>query len=84
MDAQLTGHYNLFLYDGVCVSTRPIQKLTGYLQNSMKGLFSASSSGRHMFIDFVIGRNQGQKGFSANIHYGIEFKNAYNLHKSNI
>ena len=37
-----------------------------------------------MFIDFDIGRDQSQKGFSANIHYGIEFKDAYNLHKSNI
>ena len=66
------GYNNLIIYDGVCDSTKEIDTLTGTMNIEDKWVLS--SSGRHMFIRFDIGLNHPRRGFSANIHYGIEFK----------
>ena len=70
------------MFDGICDQTRELKRMSGKMANNETWVIS--SSGRHMFVSFVIGIDFSSLGFSANIHYGIEFKNACNLHKSNI
>ena len=66
-------YYNLILYDGVCDSTTEMKSLTGIMDN-MEDKWVFSSLGRHMFVLFDIGIYSPRDGFSAKIHYGIEFK----------
>ena len=70
------------MFDGICDQTRELKTMSGKMANDETWVIS--SSGRHMFVSFVIGIEISNLGFSANIHYGIEFKNACNSHKSNI
>ena len=48
-----------------------MEQLYGYVDILMKNEFVVSSSGPHLFINFNIGSHETQKGFSANIHYGM-------------
>ena len=48
-----------------------MEQLYGYVDILMKNELVVSSSGRHLFINFIIGRDKTEKGFSANIHYGM-------------
>ena len=66
-------YYSLVLHDGVCDSTKKIDTLTGKM-NEMEDNWVLSSSGRHMFIRFIVGSKNPYPGFYANIHYGIKFK----------
>ena len=67
------GYYNLLLYDGVCDLARKIDTLTGDM-DFMEDRLVLSSSGHNMFVSFDIGSYGPWIGFSAKIHYGIEFK----------
>ena len=67
------GYYNLRLYDGVCSSARKIETLTGDMA-LMSDKLIKSSTGRNMFASFDIGIYGPAPGFTAKIHYGIEFK----------
>ena len=42
--------------------------------DKMEDKWVLSSSGRHMYISFVIAFNNTSTGFYANIQYGIKFK----------
>ena len=48
-----------------------MEQLYGYVDILMKNELVVSSSGRYLFINFNIGSHETQKGFSANIHYGM-------------
>ena len=72
------GYYNLLLYDGVCDLARKIDTLTGDM-DFMEDSLVLSSSGNNMFVSFDIGNYGPWKGFTAKIHYGIEFKIFPNL-----
>ena len=64
-----TGEFEvLSLFDGVCDETRRLKSVSGLMTNDDKWIIS--SSGRHMFVDFVIDNFISRPGFSANIHFG--------------
>ena len=57
------NEYNsLSMFDGICDQTRKLRELPDDEK------WDISSSGKHMFVDFVIGNSY--PGFSANIHFG--------------
>ena len=66
------GYYHLIIYDGLCDTTKEIATLTGTMNMEDKWVFS--SLGPHMYIRFDISVSTSYPGFSANIHYGINFK----------
>ena len=67
------GYYDLLIYDGVCELARKIDTLTGDM-DFMEDSLVLSSSGHNMFVSFDVGNYGPWKGFTAKIHYGIEFK----------
>ena len=64
------GHYFLSMFDGICVQTEELKKVSGKMLND--DIWVISSSGRHMFVDFVIETINSDPGFSTNIHFGNE------------
>ena len=57
------------MFDGICDQTRELKTMSGKMPHNETWVIS--SSGRHMFVDFVIGIEISNLGFSANIHFGI-------------
>ena len=66
------GYCFLSMFDGICDQTRELKTVSGKMPNDK--IWVISSSGRHMFVDFVIGIVTSGPGFSANIHFGNEIK----------
>ena len=65
--------YNsLSMFDGICDQTRELKTVSGKMPNDE--MWVISSSGRHMFVDFVISITKSRPGFSANIHFGNEIR----------
>ena len=60
------------MFDGICDQTRELKTMSGKMANDEKWVIS--SSGRHMFVDLVIGTSISYAGFSAHIHFGNEIK----------
>ena len=60
------------LFDGVCDSTKELKTLTGKMPYDDR--WEISSSGHHIYINFVVDFVNTQPGFSAKIHYGNEIK----------
>ena len=61
--------YNfLSMFDGICDQTRESKTVSGKMPNDETWVIS--TSGRHMFIDFVVDILHPKPGFSANIHFG--------------
>ena len=60
------------MFDGICDQTRELKTMSGKMANDETWVIS--SSGRHMFVSFVIGIDFSNLGFSANIHYGNEIR----------
>ena len=58
------------LYDGTCDETKELETLSGTMFNDDKWVIS--SSGRHMFVSFIIDFINSYPGFIAKIHYGNE------------
>ena len=65
------------MFDGICDQTRELKTISGKMPNN--DAWVISSSGRHMFVDFVISYVSvypdilnSKPGFSANIHFGNE------------
>ena len=67
-----TGYYFLSMFDGICDQTKELKTVSGKMDNNETWVIS--TSGRHMFVDFVISRVNSYPGFSANIHFGNEIK----------
>ena len=66
------GYYFLSMFDGICDQTRELKTMSGKMDNDEKWVIS--TSGRHMFVDFVVQILNSRPGFSANIHFGNEIK----------
>ena len=66
------GHNFLSMFDGICDQTRELKTMSGKMDNDEKWVIS--TSGRHMFVDFVVQILNSRPGFSANIHFGNEIK----------
>ena len=60
-------------YDGPCDLTKELKTVTGMMLNDDKWVFS--SSGRHMFITFIVDDLNAFPGFIAKIHYGNNYFN---------
>ena len=58
----------LLMFDGICDQTRELKTVFGKMPHNEKWIIS--SSGRHMFVDFVIDIQNSNPGFSASIHFG--------------
>ena len=56
------------MFDGICDQTRELKTVSGKMPHNEKWVIS--TSGRHMFVDFVIAYLISHPGFSANIHFG--------------
>ena len=67
------GYYFLSMFDGICDETRELKTVSGKMPNDE--MWVISSSGRHMFVDFVIDVLNYHPGFSANIQFGNEINN---------
>ena len=67
----------LSMFDGICDQTRELKTVSGKMPNDETWVIS--SSGRHMFVDFVIDILNSCPGFSANIHFGNEINNFTNI-----
>ena len=63
----------LSMFDGICDQTRELKTVSGKMPNDE--MWVISSSGRHMFVDFVIDILSSDPGFSVNIHFGNEINN---------
>ena len=66
------GYYFLSMFDGICDQTRELKTMSGKMANDETWVIS--SSGRHMFVDFVIDIINSDQGFSVDIHFGNEIK----------
>ena len=66
------GYYFLSMFDGICDQTRELKTMSGKMANNETWVIS--SSGRHMFVDFVVDILNSEPGFSADIHFGNEIK----------
>ena len=64
--------YFLSMFDGICDQTRELKTVSGKMDNDETWVIS--TSGRHMFVDFVVDILNSKPGFSANIHFGIEIR----------
>ena len=62
------GFQFLSMFDGICDQTRELKTVSGKMPNDETWVIS--SSGRHMFVDFVIEVLNSKPGFSASIHFG--------------
>ena len=60
------------MFDGICDQSRELKTVFGKMPHDEKWVIS--SSGRHMFLDFVISNLNSYPGFSADIHFGKEIK----------
>ena len=60
------------MFDGVCDQTKELKTIFGKMPYDEKWVIS--SSGRHIFVDFVIGSVASRPGFSAKIHFGNAIK----------
>ena len=61
------------MFDGICDQTRELKTIFGKMPHDEKEVIS--SSGRHMFVDFVEGLNSpGKPGFSASIYFGNKYR----------
>ena len=60
-------------YDGPCDLTKELRTVTGLMLNDDRWVFS--SSGRHMFITFIVDDLNAFPGFIAKIHYGNNYFN---------
>ena len=60
------------MFDGICDQTKELKTIFGKMPHDKKWVIS--SSGRHIFVDFVIGSIASRPGFSANIHFGNAIK----------
>ena len=60
------------MFDGVCDQTKELKTIFGKMPYDEKWVIS--SSGRHIFVDFVIGSVASRPGFSAKIHFGNTIK----------
>ena len=60
------------MFDGICDQSRELKTVFGKMPHDEKWVIS--SSGRHMFLDFVINNFNFHPGFSADIHFGKEIK----------
>ena len=60
------------MFDGICDQTRELKTVSGKMPNDETWVIS--STGRHMFVTFVIDNLNYNPGFSANIHFGNEIK----------
>ena len=65
-------YYFLSVFDGICDQTRELKTVSDKMANNEKWVIS--SSGRHIFVDFVIGSVASRPGFSAKIHFGNTIK----------
>ena len=61
-------YYFLSMFDGICDQTKELNTVSGKMPHDEKWVIS--SSGRHMFVDFVVGNINSNPGFSASIHFG--------------
>ena len=69
------------LNDGTCDQTKELKTVAGIMPNDDKWVFS--SSGRHMFVSFLVDNLNSWPGFIAKIHYGNEFNKQHkNLHQN--
>ena len=62
------GFYFLSMFDGICDETRKLKTISGKMPLDEKWVIS--SSGRNMFVDFLVAILNPNKGFSAKIHFG--------------
>ena len=60
------------MFDGICDQTRELKTISGEMPHDEKWVIS--SSGRNMFVDYVVVNFVSRPGFSANIHFGNEIK----------
>ena len=60
------------MFDGICDQTRELKTVSDKMANNEKWVIS--SSGRHIFVDFVIGSVASRPGFSAKVHFGNAIK----------
>ena len=81
MDYEYDAFLNL--YDGVCNQAKELQTLSSSMSNDKKLIIS--SSGRYMFVRFVVGTIYpiGPPGFLAKIHYGNEILNQKLVQRGN-
>ena len=74
--------YSVSLFDGICMETKELDTLTGFMPNNDK--WTISSSGHHMFVSFSKGLYFGlvdpKPGFLANIHYGKKLNDLKIVH----
>ena len=66
------GFYFLSIFDGICDQTQELKTVSGKMPKNDPWVIS--SSGRHMFVDFVVDILNSEPGFSANIHFGNEIR----------
>ena len=69
------------LFDGVCDQTKELQIMSGSMSNDVKWIIS--SSGRYMFVRFVVSTYDSSTGFLAKIHYGNEILNQKLVQRGN-
>ena len=62
------GYYFLSMFDGICDQTKELKTVSGKMDNDETWFIS--TSGRHMFVDFVVEILTSKPGFSASIHFG--------------
>ena len=58
----------LSMFDGICDQTRELKTISGKMPLDEKWVIS--SSGRNMFVDFLVEILNSKPGFSAKIHFG--------------
>ena len=64
------AYQTLSMFDGICDQTRELKSVSGKMPHDEKWVIS--SSGRHIFVDFVVANINSDPGFSANITFGNE------------
>ena len=60
------------MFDGICGQTKELKTVSGKMDNDETWVIS--TSGKHMFVDFVVQILNSRPGFSANIHFGNEIR----------
>ena len=60
------------MFDGICDQTKELKTVSGKMDNNETWVIS--TSGRHMFVEFVVDKYFSRPGFSAEIHFGNEIK----------
>ena len=62
----------LSMFDGICDQTRELKTISGKMPLDENWVIS--SSGRNMFVDFLVEIFASYYGFSAEIHFGNKNK----------